>query len=234
MKLINLPRIMYENNRNYIYRILKESVIALYIEPGEAISETLIQNELSMSRGPIREALAVLSVEGLVDVYPQKKSIITKIDMNVLDQYSHMREVLERDMLKNCLLAGRTKELVAHLEDTLNQMEQLNVVEDRETMIQNMLKLDDQFHSMVFKLMDCGAIWDTMRIANNQYNRFQALRRKAMLLDEFVGGHRKIVSYIRAENLADLDIRFDESRSSFKINLKKVTESYPQYFSGKL
>ena len=43
MKLQNIERYKTENNKQYIYRILKENIMNLVLPPGEAISE--IENQ---------------------------------------------------------------------------------------------------------------------------------------------------------------------------------------------
>ena len=73
MEIFKFDRYENENNRDFIYRSLKESIIRATIKPGEAISEPKLQQIFNVSRSPIREAISVLDHEGLVEVQPKKR-----------------------------------------------------------------------------------------------------------------------------------------------------------------
>ena len=55
-------------------------------KPGECISEVELGNQLNVSRTPVREAIVRLSEEKLIDVFPQKGSFVSKIDLNLVDE----------------------------------------------------------------------------------------------------------------------------------------------------
>lgn len=72
MNLLNIERNKTENNKQYIYKVLKESIMNLALAPGETISEIEISEALNVSRTPVREAIVRLSEEKLINVFPQK------------------------------------------------------------------------------------------------------------------------------------------------------------------
>ena len=102
-----------ENNRAYAYRILRRNIMTIQLQPGCQLSEADLSERLEMSRTPVHEALMVLKGEWLVDVLPQRGSIVSKISIQYINEGFAMRKILEPALLRN--LAGR-----------LNQ-EQLNV-----------------------------------------------------------------------------------------------------------
>lgn len=232
MKLLRLDAQPHENNRNYIYRVLKESIISLNIAPGESISETQIQNCLEVSRSPIREALAALSVEELVDVYPQRKSVVTLIDAGELEQVSFIREILENEMVKKCISAGLLDELTERKEQVLAEMEKLGDVDNDDVLVMRMLVLDEQFHGSVYSLMNCEAINKTLRISNNQYNRFQALRRREISIDDFVFTHRQALDIVRTGDIDAVDAHFRQNIDTFGEKVSRLKELYSEYFTS--
>lgn len=230
MRLVNAEKILYENNRNYSYRILKESIISLGIEPGETISETQIQAALQTSRSPIREAIAMLSAEGLVEVYPQKKSVVTLINADELEQLSFMRETLEQELVKKCIREKRTAMLLPKLNKVLEKMSALPSIEDEEDAVFLMLYLDEMFHRSIYEAMECEAIYKAMRISNNQYNRFQALRRRVITMDKFANMHREIADMIRDEDLNKVEEHYQASIKTFADSVVSLRALYSQFF----
>ena len=53
-----------------VYETLKNKILNCVYKPGELIFEKDIVNELGVSRTPVREALNILSGEGLVNIIP--------------------------------------------------------------------------------------------------------------------------------------------------------------------
>ena len=74
-------RRMDENNRAYAYRMLRKNIMTLQLQPGCQLSEAELCEQLAMSRTPVHEALMMLKSEWLVDVLPQRGSIVSKISV---------------------------------------------------------------------------------------------------------------------------------------------------------
>ena len=78
------PRLPGENNKDYAYRIIKDSIMSLELKPGQSISEVELAEALSLSRTPIREVLTKLREEHLVEVIPQVGTYISKINPQLI------------------------------------------------------------------------------------------------------------------------------------------------------
>ena len=100
MELIKINRQFGENTKHYIYRVLKMNIMTLNIKPGTGISEADIREFLKVSRTPIRESIVRLSEERLMDVYPQKGSFVSLIDLKIVEEAYFMRKILEKEVLK--------------------------------------------------------------------------------------------------------------------------------------
>ena len=84
-----------ENGRDYALRMLKENIIRLEMEPGSSISDREVAALLSLSRTPVREALLELAKAKVVDIYPQKGSVVSLIDYALVEEAYFVRSVLE-------------------------------------------------------------------------------------------------------------------------------------------
>jgi DNA-binding GntR family transcriptional regulator len=57
-----------------LYQLLLERICRFELEPGRLISEASLSATLGVSRTPVREAMARLAEQGLVEVMPQRGS----------------------------------------------------------------------------------------------------------------------------------------------------------------
>ena len=91
-----------------VYDKLKKSIITLKLLPGTVISTQEIADEMNVSRTPVREAFLQLQREDLVETVPQKLTIDSRINLNLVEQERLLRESLEVAaiplFLKNCTL----------------------------------------------------------------------------------------------------------------------------------
>lgn len=89
-----------ENGRDYALRTLKENIIRLELEPGSSISDREVASQLSLSRTPVREALLELAKSKVIDIYPQKGSVVSLIDYELVEEAYFIRNVLETAVIE--------------------------------------------------------------------------------------------------------------------------------------
>ena len=65
-----------ENGRDYAMRVIRDGIISLELEPGSVISDRELATEMNLSRTPVREALLELAKVKIVEIYPQRGSIV--------------------------------------------------------------------------------------------------------------------------------------------------------------
>ena len=94
-----LERSPRETGREYALRTIKENIINLDLAPGSQISENELSAKIGLSRTPVREALIELSKVNIIEVYPQKKSIVSLIDYDLVEESRFMRNNLEYAVL---------------------------------------------------------------------------------------------------------------------------------------
>ena len=86
-----LERLARETGREYALRVLKENIVGLDLLPGSMLSENEIASCLNLSRTPVREAFIELSKVKIVEIYPQKGSVVSLIDYNMVEEARFMR-----------------------------------------------------------------------------------------------------------------------------------------------
>lgn len=84
-----------------IVEYLRERILALDLAPGTALSRVELQKQFGLSQTPVRDALMRLEEEGLVTVYPQYATLVSKIDINLARQTHLMRRAVEQEAVFN-------------------------------------------------------------------------------------------------------------------------------------
>lgn len=83
--------------------ILESIKIGKYV-PGQRLIEADLTAELSISRGPLREALRLLAARGVIDLIPNRGAIIKKIHPDDIKQRLVLIDILGAVVLKNSVL----------------------------------------------------------------------------------------------------------------------------------
>lgn len=82
-----------------IYSALREDILTLRLAPGSAVDEQGIARQFGLSRTPVREALFMLSGEGLVRLLPNRSAIISPLTMENMNDYFDTLLILTRAVM---------------------------------------------------------------------------------------------------------------------------------------
>ena len=115
-------------------------------KPGDQLNESVLADELEISRAPIREALRELIGSGLVEYRPRVGHFVTVLNkQEVIDTYI-ARGVVEGFAAAQAM-DRLTKEELADLEAMPSEMEKLS----RQGNLKELIELGNEFHELLFK-----------------------------------------------------------------------------------
>jgi len=78
-----------------IAEYLGSRIIHLEIKPGERILEAKLASEMGVSRAPLREALRILEMNGLIDILPRRGARVSEMSENsIIGLNDVLKEVL--------------------------------------------------------------------------------------------------------------------------------------------
>jgi GntR family transcriptional regulator, rspAB operon transcriptional repressor len=186
------PRLPGENNKDYAYRIIKDSIMSLELKPGQSISEVELAEALSLSRTPIREVLTKLREEHLVEVIPQVGTYISKINPQLIKEASFMRYTLEKEVLK-LACESFPKTSIYDLKKNMVLQEELIGLEGREN---DFHLLDKEFQHIIFQGNQKENIWEAITRISTHYNRIRLLSEMRYSYDELIAQHRRIIEIL--------------------------------------
>jgi DNA-binding GntR family transcriptional regulator len=78
-----------------VYETLRSAIINLRLPPGSSMKKEIVAERLKVSRTPVSEAISRLEENGLLEVFPQHGTFVTKIRESDVRQGAFLRRALE-------------------------------------------------------------------------------------------------------------------------------------------
>ncbi len=107
-----------ESKSERVYNYLRRRIRDLEIPPGTALRKNEIAVECGVSRAPVSEAIARLSAEGLVDVFPQSGSFVSPIRIADVRETLFIRTALEVEAVRRVTQVA-DRDLLRRLEENI-------------------------------------------------------------------------------------------------------------------
>ncbi len=186
------PKLPGENNKDYSYRIIKEGIMSLELEPGQAISEIELAEALHLSRTPIREVLGKLREENLVEVFPQVGTYISKIKPQLINEATFMRYTIEKEVLR-LACESFPKENLLELKKNYALQEELIGKKGRS---REFHRLDTRFHHVIYQGNGKENVWAAVTRLSTHYNRMRLLSEMKNSFDGAIAQHKTIIQII--------------------------------------
>src|SRR5689334_226075 len=74
---------------------LRDAILSMRLLPGARLPEQELAQSCGVSRQPVREAIIALAAVGLVEVQPQRGTIVTRLSVRKMMQARFVREAIE-------------------------------------------------------------------------------------------------------------------------------------------
>jgi DNA-binding GntR family transcriptional regulator len=209
-----------------IYDALRDAIVRVAVLPGQAISETEMAASFGVSRTPIREALIRLADEGLVDIYPQAGTFVSRIDLAAVREAQFVRETLETAV---AIRAATTNAGTSVFESILERQDR--AIRDQD--FSEFFASDEELHRKVFELAGHGPTWRLVQSAKSHLDRVRQLERpsEATLL-EMLRQHRAIAASIRAGDAGGVAAAVREHAAVILSVAPDVASRHPDLFRG--
>ncbi|NOV02080.1 FCD domain-containing protein [Paenibacillus sp. LMG 31457] len=194
--------------------------------PGTGISEKEISVQFGVSRTPVRESFVQLSQEGLLDIYPQRGTVVSLIDLERVEEARFIREQLERAVI---MLACESfpQESLQLLRSNLAYQQ----VSMREKDFKKMFELDEAFHRTIFEGCKKLNTWAVIQQVNVHLNRTRMLRLAAdHRWDELYEQHQHMVEAIEGHESGKAEQLMNTHLHLTIADQTVLKEKFPTYF----
>lgn len=146
---------------------LREAILSGELSPGERLVERKLADELGVSHIPLREALAILTEERLVERRPRRGARVAVLSEQDLEEISSLRVVLEQ------FVAVRVQERwTPAAEEQLRTIvvEMTRAAEAGD--VAGMFRFDRDFHQTLWELSEHGLVVDFAAKLRGRINGF--------------------------------------------------------------
>jgi DNA-binding GntR family transcriptional regulator len=167
---------------------IRRAIVTGKLRPGTVLVETALAEQMNVSRAPIREAIAILENDGLVETAAYKGKRVKPLTVREVEETWSLRQTFEVMAVRRIL--DREAD-VAPLWEPCRAMQAAAEAGDRETVI----LADEQFHRTLIELSDHHLLLQSWNALYLRIHQIMALRnrRDSDDLAEIAGNHPPIV-----------------------------------------
>lgn len=196
--------------RNKVFQYIKAQIINGIYSTGDILLETKLATELGVSRTPIREAIWLLEVAGLVETTVKKGAIVLGISSKDVADICVMRQLLEG-------LAARwaTKRLTDLEMKELEKIVDLTEFYAQKHNVEEIAKLDSKFHQIIYEASGSKMLSLTL---SNLHQYIQVARLQSMnvenRLSQTITEHLSLL-----EALRNRDVEAAETAMTYHVSM---------------
>ena len=211
-----------------IFDHLRERIIALELPPGSSLSRVELAARFGFSQTPVRDALNWLAEEGLVQVFAQHKTVVSRIDLRAARQAQFLRRSVELEVAR--ILAARADSgLVGRLRASIARQEIASERADLHAFVAE----DRAFHREMYAAADVAGLFDIVRRQSGHLDRLRQLHApEPGKTQAVVADHVRIVEAIARANAADARAAVEAHLSGTLSWIEGVRANFPDYIAG--
>lgn len=207
-----------------LFHALRRRIIHNDLAPGHRISETDIATQYGVSRQPVREAFIKLAGEDLLEILPQRGTLVRKIRYAAVLDARFLREAIEADIVR-ILAQSPQSALITALRE---QIEAQRVAAERRP--EAFFALDDRFHRTLAAGAGLEGAWRQIEGLKSQMDRVRYLSLAQFPVGNLIGQHAALVERIEAGDVASAESAIRGHLREILNDLPKIVSAAPDFF----
>jgi len=208
-----------------VFDRLRELILSLELVPGTVLSRVELAAQFGISQTPVRDALMRLGEEGLVDIFPQHATVVSRINLASARQAHFLRRSIELEVVRSAADKPDAG-LIAGLRASIAQQKAMRDLHD----YREFSSADQDFHRQLYEAAGVPDLWDLVRRMSGHIDRLRRLhlpvKGKALGI---VRDHTRIVDAIEA---GDSEVAAEALRTHLSGTLSQVQQirrRHPEY-----
>jgi GntR family transcriptional regulator, rspAB operon transcriptional repressor len=211
-----------------VYTRLRGLITALTLPPGAPLSRTALATEFGLSSTPIRDALMRLAEEGLVEVFPQHATLVSRIDVRQAELAHFLREALELEIVRVLALKADAA-LSVDLDERIARQRRFA----RDGDLEAFMAADDDFHARLYGAADKQDLWMLVRSRSGHIDRLRRLHLPSPGRAQNIMRHHRLIAQAIGQG------KPDEAQAHLRTHLSgtlgelaAIRSRHPDYLKG--
>lgn len=210
-----------------IHADLRSRIVDLSLVPGAILSKKEIADRFAVSQTPVREALILLEEEGLVDIFPQSRTVVAVIDVQSAREAHFLRRSVEVEIART--LAGRlSKADHADLRAILQRQSIFLEAGD----LAAFFAADNALHHRMYEMADVAGLWEIVRARRAHLDRLRNLHlpskgKASAILSE----HEQIILALEGGDPDAADAAVRAHLRGTVSATEQIRAHFPEYFA---
>ncbi|BCP53877.1 GntR family transcriptional regulator [Kaistia sp. 32K] len=224
-----MPKLKRATLAEQAYEELRSQIVSGRLPAGQRLLADQLAGELMISQTPVKEAIAMLARDGLVEGASRRASVVRHFTPEDIREIFEARMLVELDALGRGIASGRaTPEFVARLR-AIFEAHMAEVGKQNSDALVDAIRLDREFHELIVQLgaNDTIASWhrviqrQTQTIRNftlKSYSLERTRREHSAIVEAVAKGEaEQAVAALRAHLLASRDAMMSREPGEFPV-----------------
>ncbi len=209
-----------------VFDRLHADIVTLKLEPGTRMSEVEIAGQLNTSRQPVREAFIRLGNMRLLEIRPQRATLVRKISQSHILNSRFIRTAVEVEVVRQ-VCASQTDLDTVSFEDNLDRQKQC--VADMN--VDAFHDLDYAFHKLICRAGKAEFAFETIASNKAHLDRLCMIQLSSQTaLDEVREDHAEIFELLKRRDEAGAIKLIRHHLSRLDQTLRAAREAHSDYF----
>lgn len=212
----------------HIHDELRQRILSLDLPPGTNLLRAELARQFDVSVTPLRDALQRLEVDGLVKIYPQSRTQVTRIETALVHEGHFLRRALETEVVRHLATDGAPK----GMERARSIIELQRSIQDDDGQLRLFQELDELFHRTLFEEIGRVELHDLIRSRAGHLDRVRRLQRHSpQKIRAILRGHMEVVSAIEARDVDGAIAAIRDHLHKSPDWVDEYREAYGDYFA---
>lgn len=208
-----------DGNKSLSKMIAKDitaQIITGELNPGDKLVEKEYAEVYGTSRAPVREAVYLLTTEGLVERIPRRGAVVKEYTNDDIFDLLQIRNMLEMMAVERIMIHGPDQKILNEMKDNIKKMK-------LETAIYSYTKLNHSFHMCIVRMSRSKSIletysrlgWPLLRIQNLSFSQEGNIQKS-------VAEHEEIYELIKKQKMEELIKLLSEHNEYVITSIRKI------------
>lgn len=208
-----------DGNKSLSKMIAKDitaQIITGELNPGDKLVEKEYAEVYGTSRAPVREAVYLLTTEGLVERIPRRGAVVKEYTNDDIFDLLQIRNMLEMMAVERIMIHGPDQKILNEMKDNIKKMK-------LETAIYSYTKLNHSFHMCLVRMSRSKSIletysrlgWPLLRIQNLSFSQDGNIQKS-------VAEHEEIYELIKKQQMEELIKLLSEHNEYVITSIRKI------------